>query len=59
MRLLLADTLLPDDTFHAFMIVATVLFVAAAVWSIIERTIVLALICGGLAALALGFVVIS
>jgi hypothetical protein len=54
-----AATLLPDSTFHAFAIVSVVLLIAAAVFAVVERSIVLALLCGGLAALALGFVVIS
>jgi hypothetical protein len=54
-----AADIIADDTFNLLVIVAAVLFAAAAVMSVVERAIVMALLCAGLAFFAFAWVVVS
>jgi hypothetical protein len=56
---MLAVELINDDGFQVCAILATVLFAIAAVMAVIERAIVMALLCAGATAFALGWVLIS
>jgi hypothetical protein len=54
-----AVDIIADDTFNLLVIVAAVLFAAAAVMAVVERAIVMALLSAGLAFFAFAWVVVS
>lgn len=55
----LAAKVIADGTFHAFVFAAFILFFVAFVLALVERSVLMALLCAGLICVAAAYVVVS